>query len=457
MNCPVCTRDLAPTLSICPSCGAMMNDSVREELEAKITSGGLRPIVKTLEPKAIEMKFVDANPPARKEPVVRESAVPVSDPPPVRRRSETADLTPSKTSPTLVEFQNQKATLPDWRLQIQNAVQQRVGSVATSPAAAATATAVKSQPVKAAVPIIKIPEGCDPRVAAAMQRVAESRKAFMPKSPAERMAAMRPVAAVEARPFNIVPKSFAPVAKETIFTAPKPMSAPARPQMAPVAVAAAPVLKVDTNKLPKLETIVKDEHASKRLPSIKLVEKPIARVEPLTDAVEEPSETGFPQIARIQIRAEHLQIEAAEHDEAATDEIEDLAPFSMRFGAGLFDLIIGGFVAMLLLSPVAFSGGDWLTPLGGLALAGVWAIVMFVYMTASIGFYGKTLGMRLFSLEIVDAVENEYPSLQQAAVSTALFILTLPLAGAGFVTCFFNEENRAAHDLLSGTILVREF
>jgi uncharacterized RDD family membrane protein YckC len=289
-----------------------------------------------------------------------------------------------------------------------------------------------------------------------MQRVAESRKAFMPKSPAERMAAMRPVAGAEARPFNVVPRTAAPTATSSTFTAPRSISAPARPQMATVAVAAAPVLKVDTNKLPKLETIVTDKPVSKPLSSIKLVEKPIARVEAL-DAVEDASRTGFGQIARIQIRAEHLEIEAAEHDEPVTDDIEDLAPFSMRFGAGLFDLIIGGFVAMLLLSPVAFSGGDWLTPLGGLALAGVWAIVMFVYMTASIGFSGKTLGMRLFSLEIVDAVENEYPSLQQAAVSTALFILMLPLAGAGFVTCFFNEEHRAAHDLLSGTILVREF
>jgi uncharacterized RDD family membrane protein YckC len=357
----------------------------------------------------------------------------------------------------LVEFQSEKTKLPDWRLQIQNAVQQRVGAVATSPVSN-SAAAVKPQPVKPATPVVKIPEGSDPRVAAAMQRIAESRKAFMPKTPAERMAAMRPVAAVEARPFNVVPKSFAPAARDTAFAPTlKPMPAPAQIQVARMTpVAAAPALKVDTNKLPKLESIVaeKDEPVSR---SIRLVEKPISKVEPLSEPVEEADRATLPQIARIQIRAEHLEIEAAEHDEPQTDEIEDLAPFSMRFGAGLFDLIIGGFASILLLSPVAFSGGNWLTPLGGLALAGVWAIVMFVYMTASLGFYGKTLGMRLFSLELVDAVENQYPSLQQAAVNSALFILTLPLAGAGFITCFFNEENRAAHDLLSGTILVREF
>ena len=82
---------------------------------------------------------------------------------------------------------------------------------------------------------------------------------------------------------------------------------------------------------------------------------------------------------------------------------------------------------------------------------------MFIYMTASLGFYGKTLGMRLFSLELVDATENEYPTLQQAAINTAMFLLLLPLAGVGFATVFFNEENRALHDLVSGTIFVREF
>jgi len=67
------------------------------------------------------------------------------------------------------------------------------------------------------------------------------------------------------------------------------------------------------------------------------------------------------------------------------------------------------------------------------------------------------MGMRLFSLEIVDAMENEYPTLQQAAISSSLFLISLAFAGSGFITAFFNEERRAIHDLLSGTIVVREF
>ncbi|HEX3101264.1 MAG TPA: RDD family protein, partial [Pyrinomonadaceae bacterium] len=139
------------------------------------------------------------------------------------------------------------------------------------------------------------------------------------------------------------------------------------------------------------------------------------------------------------------------------DEIDDLAPFSMRFGAGLFDLIIGGFVSALLLSPFAFSGANWTTTFGILTFLAATAIVSFLYMTISVGFFGKTMGMRLFSLEVVDALENEYPTLQQAAISTSIYLISMALAGTGFITALFNEERRAAHDLLSGTIVVREF
>src|SRR6186997_1787787 len=114
MNCPVCDRSLAPTLSICPSCGAMMYDTVREELQTKITSGPL--------PAAKVKARTEATPQPR----------PSIPPPPftaprVERRAQTGGLAASKTSPTLVEFQNKNASVPEWRLQLQNAVQQRRG------------------------------------------------------------------------------------------------------------------------------------------------------------------------------------------------------------------------------------------------------------------------------------------------------------------------------------------
>jgi uncharacterized RDD family membrane protein YckC len=65
--------------------------------------------------------------------------------------------------------------------------------------------------------------------------------------------------------------------------------------------------------------------------------------------------------------------------------------------------------------------------------------------------------MKLFSLEIIDVQENDYPSLHQAAVSSSVYLLSLALGGIGFLTMLINSEKRAAHDLISGTIVVKEY
>ncbi len=128
----------------------------------------------------------------------------------------------------------------------------------------------------------------------------------------------------------------------------------------------------------------------------------------------------------------------------------------MRFNAGLFDLIIGSFSSLLLLSPFMLLGGNWISTAGFFAFVATCAIVMFIYLTTTIGLYGKTFGMRLFSLEVVDLEGEDYPTLHQAAVSSSVYLLSLALGGIGFLTLPFNEDRRAVHDLVSGTIVVKE-
>jgi len=427
MNCPVCCRSLAPTLSICPTCGAMMRDTVREDLQSKITPG-----IVVSNRTGAEMS------PALKAYPTR--SVLAASPP---ERRETAELIAPRTSPNLVEFQNKKSALPDWRIQLQNAVQQRKGG----DRAAADAPKNSSQfPVKPAAALkmspdrvekARAPKVSDPRVANAMRRIEESRKAFLTPQAGPKKA--MPARVSTRQPLGLV----SPMGNTSAAAAPAlaPIIATPEPQLVDPPT---PVLeKPDTNKLPPIQEVR---------------ERAAVIAEPIIDITK--SETlpkEFAQINRIRIRAENSGGGYDEIPDTQSDEIEDLAPVSMRFGAGLFDLIIGAFAAMLLLSPVAFAGGNWLSVSGLLVFGGTTAITMFLYMTACLGLFGKTMGMRLFSLELVDAVENEYPTLHQAAVSSSVYILSLLFAGAGFLTLFFNEEKRALHDLLSGTILVRDF
>ncbi|MEO6051487.1 MAG: RDD family protein [Pyrinomonadaceae bacterium] len=411
----------------------MMNDTVREELRTKISIG----TASRIESKPVQMSGRGIM-----------TSRPAMIAPQLVKRQETADLVASKTSPTLIGFQNKNAALPDWRIQLQNAVQQRKGgredAVLSSSANNGTQFAANGgAPLK--VEIVQrveaepIPEIADRRVANAMRRIAESSETFLESEvPPKKSIAPKPIAM---RPFGVV----SPNGNASTATPPVRTIATQKPKL--VSHSPFPVtMKRDTNRLPQIETTPGSE--------IKVAEPIIEKVERLESG---PLPREFAEIKRIRIRAENTEIFDGEISDVETDEIEDLAPFSMRFAAGVFDLIIGAFAGMVLLSPIAFTSGDWFTTAGLLTFAGTVAIVMFLYMTVSLGFTGKTLGMRLFSLELVDAVENEYPTLYQAAVNSSIFILSLVLGGAGFLTVFFNEEKRAAHDLLSGTILVREF
>ncbi len=402
----------------------MTNDTVRQELQSKIT-----PVV-----------LPRGNSNSASAAVAR-SPLPVRPPsaqPAAARIRETGGLISPKTSPTLVGFQPKDASLPDWRIKLQNAVQQRKGNrgmSGTETSKANTQLSTLEKPVvnsnvvsRTEVTMEAAANVSNPVVANAMDRIARSREAYL-KSDAK----AKP--RVPARPFDVVSPN-----RDVRFTAPATTVAPPKPKL----VSAQPIAeKRDTNKLPPLETqLVKEAET----------------VEPVVKStVSGALPADFGEINRIHIKAEPKPEEIAEATEMQDEEIEDLAPFSMRFGAGLFDLIIGGFAGMLLLSPLAFTNGNWFTSSGIVTFAAAWAICSFLYMTLCLGFFGKTMGMRLFSLELVDAIENEYPTLRQAAVNSSVFLISIGFGGAGFLATFFNEENRALHDLASGTIIVREF
>lgn len=416
----------------------MRNDSVREELQTKVTTGAI-------------LRAQPGEPSPTQEPLAEKLQIKAA--PPVRQTT-TSELTTARTSPTLVDFQNKNPAIPEWRLQMQNAVQQRIGTTGTAAKMAPSndlpvngAAALRVQRSKSADQA-HVAEISDPRVASALKRINESRKANLPPAKAWKKTSRNVSAPM--KPYSVMTRHDrgTPVKAETNITPPPKKNVLSMPVV---------TAKRVTTELPKLDPAIEKAFEAKPEPAvIEPRQSVIARAKTTDSPNAEKTQSEFSGVKRIRIKAEAIEIEAVAKEEN-NHEIEDLAPFSMRFGAGLFDLIIGAFATLLLLSPLAFTGENWWTASSLVVFATVWAIVLFVYMTVTLGFYGKTFGMRLFSLELVDAIENEYPTLRQAAVNSGLFIISLPFVGAGFATVFFNDENRALHDLASGTILVREF
>ena len=407
-----------------------MNDSVREELQTKVSAPALK-IENKPAPAVVQAPPVT---PPRLE-------VPRPAPP---LKTVTSGFSAAKTSPTLVEFQAKNAVVPDWRLQLQNTVRQRKDSshrtteegVQPAPQARLVtngANALKAEAVEDPKPQPQTnAEHSNPKVANALKRIADSRKTFLPETPQR---ASQPASA-RSYPFNVVSRNAPPSTNRPADGKPI-LNEPPKPKL--VSTFRIEKREFDTNKLPKIT------------PEVTIVDE----VETPTLEIKKPKTPLPAPLPEISIHVTKTEEEPL--GEIETGEIEDLAPISMRFNAGLFDLIIGAFASFVLLSHVIFMGREWFSASGLLAFAATWSIVMFVYLTLAVGMYGKTFGMRMFALELVDADENDYPTFHQAAVSSAVYLLMIPFLGAGFIPLFFNDEQRAAHDLASGTIIVHEF
>lgn len=422
----------------------MMDDSVREELKAKISP--MKTIIKT----EIGGNNAVSNKP---NPIsVPKPQLPIAKPQlPTLVKTNTTEITPKPTSPTLIEFQNKNATLPEWRLQLQNAVRKRREMTQsesliqpTSPVAVQKvlptngSAALKVEYVEESAPIINE----ETKLAGALRRIEESRKKFL-------------IEEVETPPPPpIEPPAATPTKNYPFYIATKNSEIMPKPPEIKTSVNFAAAPKIED--LPIIEKKPYDTNKLKPLPNSAIIS---SSLEKLTD--KEVTETVEDKVPIIPITRmtdnfdEQEEIENAEF-EAIEEEIEDIAPFSSRFNAALFDLILGSFVSLILLAPLMISGGNWFSLMGFLAILVTCAIVMFIYLTTSIGFFGQTLGMKLFSLEIIDIEEEEYPTLHQAAVSSSVYLISLAFGGVGFVPALFNEERRAAHDLLSGTIIVKE-
>ncbi len=414
----------------------MINDSVREVLVKNLSAAAKKS--HNLEMK-INMMSNETPEPAEK--VAIQNLVATTPKP------TTSDLSVKLTNPTLIEFHSRNSTVPEWRLQLQNAVRQRqeldrpqadddenLPAVPRARLVTSGANAYKTE--LSEKPQQKQILHDNPDVARALQRINDSRQKFLVEEekksqPAPSVSAPK---ASKNYPFYIAGK--------TVDSNIKPAEANpsinsfAKPKLA--SSLGTEKEKLDTNKLPAPP---KPAQLSTSFAARTVISKDV--------------EAKIEQTPKTEIKLIKSE-EIVEQNKTENDEFDDCPTFAMRFNAGLFDLIIGSFSSLLILSPFILWGGSWVSTAGLFAFVVTCAIVMFIYLTTTIGIYGKTFGMRLFSMEVVDLEGEDYPTFHQAAVSSSVYLLSLALGGIGFLTLPFNEDRRAVHDLVSGTIVIKE-
>ncbi|HEX7317028.1 MAG TPA: RDD family protein [Pyrinomonadaceae bacterium] len=304
------------------------------------------------------------------------------------------------------------------------------------------------------VPTPNEPE-LNPLVAAALRRIERARVSASSARPSSGRAQAATAAArvVEEQPVQEAPEPVAPPPPPLVVVQPKP--AP------PVATASVEETMAASVQAPVAKTLVTRE--------VEAVAEPVRKTEvaeaaPQTFAsaeAEMEAQSNSKQPRHIsgvldEFWLERQGIELLPKVEEKELTYDDRAPRIKRMAAAFVDL----FVVALLCAPFAvaieLTIGNWSDPRVSSSMGLIAALVMFLYHTCSVALAGRTPGMRLWSLQAVDARKACVPTTRQCAGRALVYMISLAAGGLGIIYSLFDAEGRTVHDLLSGTVVVRK-
>ena len=128
--------------------------------------------------------------------------------------------------------------------------------------------------------------------------------------------------------------------------------------------------------------------------------------------------------------------------------------FRRMLGA-LVDLAVVGLLAAPLLALTELTTLQWENPRVIAFAVGTLLFVGFSYLTLSVAFTGRTIGMKVFSLRVVDARNGLIPTGRQSAGRSFLYILSLVGAGVTLLYTFIDTEKQTVHDRFTRTVVIR--
>lgn len=140
----------------------------------------------------------------------------------------------------------------------------------------------------------------------------------------------------------------------------------------------------------------------------------------------------------------------------ALNEPTNKAPLFRRLVSGFIDLLAVTCLCLPIAAVVELRNLNWHEPRIVAVIGGAVLVVMFIYLTVSTALTGKTLGLKVLSLRVIDTRTRLIPTGTQAASRAIVYILSLVTAGVGFLYAFARGEGKTVHDRCSGTAVVRD-
>ena len=131
------------------------------------------------------------------------------------------------------------------------------------------------------------------------------------------------------------------------------------------------------------------------------------------------------------------------------------APVVFRFLSAILDLAVVCVLSAPVVAMVKLTDLEWEDPRTLMFALGTLIVMSFLYLTISTAFTGRTLGMKPFSLRVVDARTGLIPTGGQSAARAVLYLLSLASAGIALIFTLVNSERLAPHDRVTRTAVVR--
>ncbi|HWS89497.1 MAG TPA: RDD family protein, partial [Pyrinomonadaceae bacterium] len=264
---------------------------------------------------------------------------------------------------------------------------------------------------------------------------------------------------VEEQPVQVAPEQVAPPPPPLVVVQPKPKPEPppeVKPEPAPVEALAegieAPAAFVQT-PAPKMS-------AAREAEPVRKAEVAEAEAHPAASAESEaqPASKQPRHLSGVldEFWLERQGIELLPKVEEKELTYDDRAPRFKRMAAAFVDLLLVALLCAPFAAAIELSIGNWCDPRVWSSMALIAALLMFLYHTCSVALAGHTPGMRLCSLRAVDARKACVPTTGQCARRALVYMLSLATGGLGILYSLFDAEGRTAHDILSGTVVVRK-
>jgi uncharacterized RDD family membrane protein YckC len=131
------------------------------------------------------------------------------------------------------------------------------------------------------------------------------------------------------------------------------------------------------------------------------------------------------------------------------------ASVPLRMVSGLIDLLVVCLLASPALALLNLTQLNWQDFRVITFAAAAFVLTGFFYHTVITALTGRTVGMRLCSLRVVDARTGLIPTGAQSAGRALVYMLSVASVGLGFMYTFIDRERRTAHDRFTRTAVVR--